>query len=339
LYAPLYTVPGAAIPAVLEQLAPTIYGDALMARRDSWYLVSGAIDEQLSVRRGLGSARTAQSITDPSGRTVWLAGLGQFSNVSSNNTAGYSNRIGGTAAGVDVVVTPALTAGAAFGFSNQSVSAKNSASFSGDLFQFELYGSLHQGMAFLDMQAGGGFSEGTATRPQMLYGVQASGKMNGAAGGGSIRGGVQLDAGAWRIEPSVSLAGVSLTQGALGETMGGPVGMSVGSASIGSLQTLIGARAERRIAIGTGVAVVSSAQIGWLHEYLDTAASTTASLLGTAALPFAAQSAEISRNAAVLGVRAVVETNSPLAVYASYTGALRSSGSAQSVSAGIRFVW
>ena len=92
LYAPLYTVPGAAIPVVLEQLAPTIYGDALMARRNSWYLVSGAIDEQLSVRRGLKGARTAQSITDPGGRTVWLAGLGQFSNVASNNTAGYSKR-------------------------------------------------------------------------------------------------------------------------------------------------------------------------------------------------------------------------------------------------------
>ena len=339
LYAPLYALPGSAIPGELEQLAPTIYGDALMARRDSWYLVSGAINEQLDMRRGLHGGDTAQSITDPGGRTVWVAGLGQFSNVSSTTTAGYSSSIGGTAAGVDVTLAPALTAGVAFGFANQSISAKNAASFRGDTFQFEVYGTYRQGIAFVDLQAGGGFSEGTATRPQSLYGVQATGNTNGGAGGGSLRGGVQLDAGSWRVEPSVTLAGVALQQGALSETLAGPVGMAVNSSAIGSLQSLFGVRAERRITISDTMAVVPSAQLGWLHEYLDTAGTTTASFIGTPGLPFTAQSAPISRNAAVVGVRAVLETKGPLALYASYTGAIRGTGSAQTVSAGFRFIW
>jgi outer membrane autotransporter protein len=235
-----------------------------------------------------------------------------------------------------MAVTPALTVGAAFGFANQNVSTGNGAAFSGDTFQFELYGSLRQGVAFLDMQAGGGFSEGTATRPQYLYGVRASGNANGATAGGSVHGGVRLDEGPWRIEPGVTLAGVTLRQAALAETQGGAEALSLGSASLGSLQTVVDVRVERRIAIGGTMALVPSARLGWLHESLDTRATTTASLLGA---PFTVQSAPAGRDAAVLGLRAVLETGGPVSAFASYTGALSASSTGQTVSAGLRFAW
>ena len=339
LYAQLYTLSGATIAQALDQLAPTIYGDALMVGRDNWYLVSGAISEQLEARRGAHSPGAAATTYGPRGSTIWLTGLGQFGNVNSNNAPGYSSTTGGVATGIDVPINPALTIGAAFGFTNQSISAKNAASFTGHALQFELYGSLRQGIAFLDMQAGGSFSEGTATRPLFNGAVQAKGDTNGSAGGGSLRAGVRLEAAAWQIEPSVSLNGVSLSQGSLTETQAGPVGLALDGASVGSLQTIVGVRAERRIMLSDTVAVVPSAQIGWLHEYLDTQGTVTASFIGAPGIPFGVASASEGRNAAVVGVRAALDFNSPVSVYAGYAGALYGSSAIQTVSAGLRFVW
>jgi outer membrane autotransporter protein len=338
-YGPLYLLPGGAIAPTLEQLAPTIYGDALMVTRSNWYLVSGAISEQLQARRGSRPGNQAQIAPGPGGRTIWVTGLGQFGNVYSNGAAGYTNSTGGVAAGVDVGLNQNLLVGAAFGFTNQSTSAQNSASFTGQAFQFGLYGSLRQGIAFVEMQAGGLFSEGSAGRPLGAYGVEAKGNTNGAGGGGSVRAGVHLDAAEWQIEPSLLLAGVGLSQSSLTESQAGPVGLSIGSASVGSVQTQLGVRAERRFPVGTDLAVVPSVQLGWLHDYLDTDSATRAAFIGAPGIPFTVQSAPIGRDAAVIGVRAALDTAGPFSVYASYVGTLNGNGNAQTVSAGLRFVW
>jgi subtilase-type serine protease len=339
IYTPLYVLPGTLIAPTLEQLSPTIYGDAMMVGRNNWYMVAGAINEQLEARRGALASDKAQVTPGPNGSTIWLTGLGQFGNVNSNGMAGYSSSAGGVATGIDIPITPQLRAGGAFGFSNQVTSAKNSASFNGDAFQFELYGSFRQGIGFLDAQAGGLFSEGTATRPLAAYGVQANGNTNGSAAGGSMRAGVRLDSGDWHVEPSLMLGGVALNQGSLTETLAGSSGLSVSSASLGSLQTLLGVRVERRIALTETITLVPSAQVGWLHEYLDTQAATQASFIGAPGAGFSVQSAPIGRDAAALGLRASLDMNGPISVYASYSGALNGSSNAQTVSAGLRYVW
>ena len=142
-----------------------------------------------------------------------------------------------------------------------------------------------------------------------------------------------------RIEPSLLLAGVGLSQGSLTESQAGPVGLSIGSASVGSVQTQLGVRAERRFPVGTDLAVVPSVQLGWLHEYLDTDSATRAAFIGAPGIPFTVQSAPIGRDAAVIGVRAALDTAGPFSVYASYVGTLNGNGNAQTVSAGLRFVW
>jgi subtilase-type serine protease len=259
--------------------------------------------------------------------------------VYSNGAPGYTSSSGGVAAGIDVGVSESLLVGAAIGFTNQSTSARNAASFTGQALQLEFYGSLRQGIAFVEMQAGGLFSEGTARRPLSAYGVEAKGNTAGAGGGGSVRAGVRLDAAEWQIEPSLMLAGVALSQDILTETAAGPVGLSVGGASVASMQTQLGVRAERRFAVGEGLALVPSVQLGWLHEYLDTQSATRAAFLGAPGVSFGVQSAPIGRDAAVIGVRAALDTTGPFSVYASYTGTLNGSGNAQTVSAGLRVVW
>lgn len=342
-YTPLYLLPGAALPATLEQLAPTIYGDALMVSRGNWYLVSGAIADQLEARRGSRMSGSAQATTEGD-RTVWITGLGQFGDVSSNGTAGYGSSTGGAAGGVDMAFHPGaldadLVAGAAFGFTNQSTSAKNAASYTGQALQLMVYGSARRGIAFLEAQAGGLFTEGTATRPLGLYGTQAKGDTGGAGGGGGLRAGVRLPVGSWEVEPSIMLAGLGLSQGSLTESQGGAGNLAIAGASIGSLQTQVGVRAERRFALGDGMSIVPAVQVGWLHEYLDTAATIGAAFLGAPSATFGVQSATIGHDWAVLGVRAALDTAGPVSGYAGYTGTVNGSATAQTVTAGVRVVW
>ena len=338
-YAPLYTLSGPAVVQALEQFAPTIYGDALMVSRDNWYLVAGAIGEQLKARRDGSDAGNAQTTSGPHGSTIWLTGLGQFGNVYSDATPGYSSETGGVATGIDLLLTPVAILGAAFGFTHQDTSARNAASFTGDAYQFELYGSFRQGIAFLEMQAGVSFLQGTATRPLYASGRKPKGNTNGMAGGGSLEAGVRIEAGGWQIEPSLSLSGVSLSQDSLTETAGGPVGLSVASASVGSLQTLLGTRVERRIAMSDTVTLVPSLQIGWLHEYLDTQGATRASFIGAPGVGFGVQSESIGRDAAVIDVRAALDMKGPVSVYVGYAGTLNGNSTTQTVSAGVRVVW
>jgi subtilase-type serine protease len=91
--------------------------------------------------------------------------------------------------------------------------------------------------------------------------------------------------------------------------------------------------------MGDGLTLTPSVQIGWSHEYIDIRSAIRASFIGTPALAFGVQSAPVGRDAAVIGVRAALDTAGPLAVYASYTGALNGSGNSQTVSAGLRYVW
>ncbi|MFO1023544.1 MAG: autotransporter domain-containing protein [Acetobacteraceae bacterium] len=338
LYGPLYTLPAGAIAGTLEQLSPNIYGDALMGARDSWYLIGGAIADQLAARRGGQLARDAQVATD-GGRTLWLTGLGQFGTVAGNGNVGYSSSLGGAAGGIDLAIGSDFLAGAAFGFASQSTSAKNAASFSGQSLQLMLYGSANQGITFLEAQAGVLFNEGTATRPLAVYGLQAKGDTGGAGGGGSLRAGVRLQADGWQVEPALTLAGMALSQRGVTETQAGAVGLTVSSAQIGSLQTQLGARAERRFALDRSLSVVPGVQLGWLHEFLDSRATTGAAFIGAPGAPFTTQSATIGRNWAVLGVRAALETAGPVSGYAGYTGMVNGSATAQTVTAGSRVIW
>jgi subtilase-type serine protease len=106
-----------------------------------------------------------------------------------------------------------------------------------------------------------------------------------------------------------------------------------------SLQTLTAVKAERRIEIGGGMTVIPAAQLGWRHEYLDAQAGTTATLAAIPDAPFTVRTAQVGRDAAVLGLRATLETSRRISAYANYTGAVNSGSNAQTVSAGLRFAW
>ena len=82
-----------------------------------------------------------------------------------------------------------------------------------------------------------------------------------------------------------------------------------------------------------------SVQVGWAYEMLDTRARTSASFLGVPGSGFAVSTASFGRSTLVAGVQATLETGTPLQLFASYTAALNSNATAQTVTAGLRYTW
>ncbi len=341
LYTPLYTLGADQIAPTLEQMAPVIYADALTVNRSTFQMVSTAINRELEARRGAPPATRSSSATGPQDTTIWLGGIGQFLrlNGNSNDSPGYSGSSGGVVAGIDGPPWPDVRIGAAFGFSSQNISTTNAASYRGNAAQFQVYGSARHDIAFVDVQAGGVFTEGTARRSVFAYGMAPEGNVSGSGGGGSVRGGVRVEVDGWNLEPSVLLGGLALGQGGVAETNGGPVGMQIGRSNIASLQSLIGIRVDRRVPVGETTAIVPSVRVGWGYEMLDTRARTTASFLGVPGSGFDVSTPSLGRSTLVVGAQAALDTGTALQLFASYTAALNSNATAQTVTAGLRYTW
>jgi subtilase-type serine protease len=341
VYAPLYTLPANAILPTLQQLAPVIYSDTLMVNRGTFQMVESAVDDVLQQSRGAPGAVGASNASGPLGTNVWLQGTGQFVGLSNgdNGAPGYHGSSGGVVVGIDGTPHPGTRIGVAVGFNSQSINAANDATYSGQAVQVEIYGSARSGIAFVDAQLGAVYTEGNSTRTIPAFGVSADGDVDGLGAGGSVRGGVRLDAHGWGVEPSLTLSGLALNQRGLTETTGGNAAMAVNGSSVASLQTLLGVQVDHRFPLGGAYAVVPSAQIGWAHEMLDTTVPTTAQFVALPGTPFTVSNPSIGRDAAVASLQAVLETGSRLQAFVAYAASLNGLSSAQSVTGGIRYVW
>jgi uncharacterized protein with beta-barrel porin domain len=84
---------------------------------------------------------------------------------------------------------------------------------------------------------------------------------------------------------------------------------------------------------------VPSVQVGWAYETMDTQARTTANFLAAPSTLFTVSNPSIGRNAAIVGLHAVLETGMRLQVFAGYDAGLNGTSSAQNIKGGIRFSW
>ena len=318
-----------------------IYADALTVNRRNFQLVSAAVGRELEARRPSRDVALSSASIGPQHATIWLSGLGQFLklNTGSNGLPGYSGSTGGVVAGVDSVLSPDIRIGTAIGFSNQNISTANAATYRGDTVQLQVYGTVRHDPAFVDVQASGLFSEGTGRRMVTAYDARPTGSVGGGGGGGLIRTGIHAERDGWSVEPSIQINGLALGQGDVTETNGGPVGLHVGSSSIASLQSLVGFRIDRRAKVADGTAILSSVQLGWAYEMLDTSARVPAVFQGVPRSGFVVSNPSFGRSSTVLGAQAAMETGTPFQLFASYLADIDGNATAQSVTAGLRYSW
>jgi subtilase-type serine protease len=341
LFGPLYTLPAGSIDAGLDELAPSIYPDAMITGRNSWYLMAHAVDGQLAARRGLAADRAAGSAPGPDGSTIWVSGLGGYDSVGAGGgSPGFTAGLGGTAAGIDFPVAGTGRLGVAVGTVEGQTWSHASGNASSSTAQLVTYGQWQSGMFFADAQLGFMYQQETAHRTLPLFDAATRGDTNGLAGGGGLRAGVQQTLGGWLIEPSLGFGGFGLHLNSLTETGGGALAETIGSASLGSAASTFAVSAQRGFALSETVQTVVKGHLGWSHEFADNTARVAASFASLSGSGFVLNSAPIGRDAALVGLGADIKVAAwPVTMFVDYGGAISGSSSAQSFNAGVRFIW
>ena len=192
LFGPLYTLPAGSITAGLDELAPSIYADAMITARNSWYLMANAVSGQLAARRGLAADHAANSAPGPDGSTIWVSGLGGYDSIGAGGgSPGFTAGLGGMAAGIDMPVAGTGAFGVAVGTVEGQTWSQASGNASSSTAQFVTYGQWQRGMFFAEAQLGLMYQQENVHRTLPLFGAATQGDTNGLAGGGGVRVGVQ----------------------------------------------------------------------------------------------------------------------------------------------------
>jgi autotransporter-associated beta strand protein len=341
LFGPLYTLPAGSITTALDELAPSLYADAMITARNSWYLMADAVSGQLAARRGLAADRAANTAPGPNGSTIWVSALAGYDSIGAGGGwPGFTAGLGGTAAGIDVPVAGTARIGVAIGTVEGQTWTQANGNASSSTAQLVGYGQWQSGMVFAEAQLGLMYQQETVHRSLPLFGASTRGATDGLAGGGGVRAGVQQSVGGWLIEPSLGFGGFDLHMNGLTESGGALVENIGGGATLGSAESRLAVSAQRGFALSETVVMIVKGQLGWSHEFADNAASLSASFAGLGGSGFALTSAPIGRDAALVGIDADIKVASwPMAMFVGYGGAFSGSSNTQSFNAGVRFVW
>ena len=247
LFGPLYTLPAGSIAVALDELAPSIYPDAMITARNSWYLMANAVSGQLAARRGLAADHAANSAPGPNGSTIWVSGLGGYDSIGAGGgSPGFTAGLAGTAAGIDVPVAGTARVGVAIGTVEGQTWSQASGNATSSTAQLVTYGQWQSGVFFAEAQLGLMYQQENVHRSLPVFGAATRGDADGLAGGGGVRVGVQQHLGAWLIEPSLGFGGFDLHLGSVAES-GGALAENIGGASLGSAESTLAVSCATRL--------------------------------------------------------------------------------------------
>lgn len=336
LFAPLYALPGGSIPQALEQLSPTIYGDALLAGRSTWRGFADQVSGQLDARR-----RGSQSGTiapGPNGSTAWTSAFGELQQVASTDVPGFQSSAGGVMAGIDTALGGFARVGFAVGGGSTRTWANNGASATGAALQLALYGEMAAGSFFLGGQAAYLVVDQAIVRPLGAWSTATRGTETLSGGGGQLSAGMRLAFGDWQIEPTAGMSVLALGSGGTTESGFGPT-QQINGQSLTSVQSLLSLPVGTTIALSPERSLHARGLVGWSHEFSDTVATTTGSFTAASSAQFSTVTTPVSRDALLLGLSGDVSLARGVSLFASVRASLSGQSNAESARVGIRATW
>jgi autotransporter-associated beta strand protein len=346
VFMPLYAVPAKSLPPTLDDLSPSIYSDATMTARATWYQMTASVTNQMADRRdnpaptSTAQTNTATSNTAPGphGSIIWTNVIGQSDSVATSGAPGYHATVGGAVAGIDVPVAPDALAGFAVGGGSAATSGAGGTD-SGAAVQFAVYGGWQFGSFFVDGQAAYLHVDRDVRRNVSFASVSVTGNGEVNGGGGQIEGGMRLPEPPWMIEPTLGVSALGLHADGTTEVGSSTFTEHVGPQDLGSIQSLAAVRVSRQFAITPSQSIRANAQVGWQHEFMDVTAVASASFSSLAPTSFSVSPASISRDAARIGVGFDLPVTDLISAYGSYQAALAQSATSQNLTAGVRVIW
>ncbi len=355
LFAPLYSLPAAAIPQALEQLSPSLYGDMMLSARMGFYGFADQVTQRLGTRRAtqggaqnVAACRQAcdglpnaapDAVAGPLGTTAWFSGFGQWTQVAAAAAPGFQSSLAGVMAGLDAPVAPGFVAGFAVGGGSANAFAGNGATALGSALQVALYGEYSAGSLFIGGQAAYLRSDQTTTRPFGAWNSVARGSQATSGVGGQVATGLRLAAYGWQVEPTVALGLLGVSAPATVEQNAAGLAQQIDGQALTSLRSAITVPVSRTLTLADDRRLTLRGLLGWTHELADVAATTQAAFVAAPGAPFTSTTAPIARDQALLGLSVDLALADGMALFAGWQGALGASSSVQSLRAGLRIAW
>ena len=363
----------AALPAAMTQVAGQIHPEVPAAALEVGRAFGGAVAARLDQVRGdgpglaarasnglsglslangfggiEGASRPASAATgiaagdapSPSRAGVWTRAFGtRQDNGGDGNHPGFRRTTGAGIAGIDTLVTDSLRAGVSAGYARSEVTGNQSTgSITADSYHLGVYAAYTPGAPFVDGDLGVTYNR-FGTRRDIAFGTlarTATGKTSGFDAGAGVTAGYRLEAGAYTLEPSLSLRYDAVTTNDYTESGAGALNLSVKGGVRHAVRGGLGGRVTRTVVLGDGLRAEPELRARWEHDVLDRSNLTGQSLNGSG---FSQTAARPGRDAAVLGtgIAAVLDNN--LRLYASYDAEVRANQTGHTLTAGLRYNW
>jgi len=276
-------------------------------------------------------------------RGWWLRGTGSYADIDgTSNASGAYYKSAGTAAGREIYVDDALTVGLAFGY-NRTDASVSQGNLDVDSYQAALYGKrLFTDNYYLSGIAGVGYHDFESKR-RITVGLSnsaARADYQAWASNLAVEVGRLIDVNMnTSITPLAGLEYAHVNREGFVEKDADAANLKVGRDQQDSLRSAIGARIAHQWKTQRGYRIQPSAELTWVHEFMDNEAQMRAGFASASLANFQVEGPELDRNRARLGLGLNMQMSELTSIQLGYQGEWASSDQRHDLSATLRMRW
>jgi autotransporter-associated beta strand protein len=276
------------------------------------------------------------TVTQPYGQwSAWGQGYGRWSRVGgADGLPGSSSNSGGFVLGVDRMLSPAMFAGAALGYTRTSTT---SADTSGtiDTYAAGVYTTWMPGRFVFDGRLAVGPAKAGTLRSVTFPSATplASASMSGWGALVAGEAGYRFQVAGGTLKPYVGMTAQRFDQNSFRENA--VFSLNVPTQTYNRVTSALGLWATTTFQ-SLGMTFMPQAKVAWTHDLRDDALVTSAALLEA---PFTISAAPPGRDAAVVGLRLAAWERENVRGFVGYSGEFRRNAASHELEAGLRVSW
>jgi outer membrane autotransporter protein len=276
-------------------------------------------------------------------RGWWMHGTGNFGDIDdTRNASGADYKAGGIAAGVDFDLGDNLTAGAAIGYTRTDADVA-SGGIDVDSYQAALYGRLTldngyyvsglTGVGYHDMDASRNVSAG-------LLNTSAKADYHAWTTTLAVEGGRSFSLNrATSLTPFLGLEYTHVNRESFTEKGSTATNLKVSEDNQDSLRSAIGARIAHDWTTGNGYRITPTAELAWIHEFMEDEAGIRAGFASAPAVTFSVDGPELDRDRARVALGFNLQFRETAYLNLGYRGEFASSDERHDLAATLRVMW
>lgn len=277
---------------------------------------------------------------------LWIKGYGTTGDRDGDDIASrYDFTVGGTMAGMDFNLTPAVRAGFALAYAKTDMNMKDLRDRgSEDSLQGAIYGSYTPKSNRWYMDLAFTYSRNSyETSRYINFGTVsrvAKGSYKGSDLSGYIESGYRMPAtGCFAVTPYASFLALQNYRGGFTERGAQALSLVTDGANTLSLQGALGVRVARDISITKTFLVTPELSARWVHEFGDNEALLDARLAGAPSGSFTVYSDRFDRDSGVLSLGITGKVKDDWSFFLAYDAQVRARETVHSATGGVKFKW